>query len=1169
MADDDEEFAYFLPRGIEDFDADENLAAYERDQLRPLNQQTRQANTAGTGTHHERRESDEPTNAAQQAANTGTPTAAAAAQQATAPSSGGSSGSYSGGQYAPRVPPLTASWQASATQPVYTSAAQHAALRSVLEQTQRARLQQQQGGGYGAGTSTPSSTDAILAAYYAQTSNSLSNSNSYYPTPTASPSNAGSSISVGVSGGSSGSSSATPGASPSPDPNNSITQMQFYQQLQLYQQAMLLQQQQQQQAMGGGGAVTSAPSHYTAVPASYTKTLPGMNIVADEPPREEQTADAAAVTRTVNAGPQAAGARRRPLPHNAHAQHSAINNTRTVEPAPAAAPVTAPAALPPPPVQQPSPKPAAVAAGVAPAPAILAAPTSAPAAAGSWASGNSTVLAGSGTLQAHAAPFDSHAKSGSTKSIPVSVIAGTKKENWPKVATVTAAAVVAAAAPPTAAAAPKKTEAQDRHAAKQSKEEARKAAQAAAAAAKAASSAAASSTKGRQATAPAVRPPPAVTIRHIESDEPVPLTAVELSTLPAHHRKNEGKIIPAIPAPTNLPAAQPLATAPATAVTSVPSVPKAHHKFVIPGPSVLQSDNEFDLLADADPDAQSLLDSSSSKADRKKVKKGKRATDPEPEPEEEEVSEETAEQEEEATEAPQEEETEAAEETEEAQHEAAAAEEDEEGEVAEDEEAEEEDTEPAAVSSSSDSDSDAAAAPSALSVSSPSRTPSPSMAVSPTTGLPVPPILRNPSAPANHTRRVSFYAPPTKKQLAAQRAREQPWLANQSWKEQQEKQAAGQSASTTTAASSSSFSATDASGISPPELPERASSVSYPVESVSGLKKRGGGKKKAAKVAPPPKPPEEESESDSEDDSPAASTPIVPSSKPKAAASSLVQHVLTLWAGLSLQYGALRSKSSLQSLMGVGSYLAGVLFGLLWSLLCVVARVHRHAASVLSGDHHLAFCFSFLYLFPYLVSHMTWWAPPWAAPCLWYAFLMQVFCTQGAAWMVAGARVLLPLLFLTEGVSHHALLLELNGGERILAASALAAFKTQEYSRPLFLAVLALQTLSSLLYGQHVAVQWTLLIASLLVIHEQEISPLPMISSSASKGASASAASAKSKGVASSAGGPSSALSAGSDVSPLQDGGASSSGLLGALGAFNRRTRAKAVAQKARRTGRF
>lgn len=157
-----------------------------------------------------------------------------------------------------------------------------------------------------------------------------------------------------------------------------------------------------------------------------------------------------------------------------------------------------------------------------------------------------------------------------------------------------------------------------------------------------------------------------------------------------------------------------------------------------------------------------------------------------------------------------------------------------------------------------------------------------------------------------------------------------------------------------------------------------------------------------------------------------------------------------------------------------------------------------------------------------------------AAPCLWYAFLMQVFCTQSnssSPLLVSLFRVLLPLLFLTGGgtfafrsqfpcwaslvrclpaVSHHSLLLELNGAERLSVALVLSSFKTQEYYRPAFLLSLSLTVLVALTYGARavhcrcdagsfacwlgllgiagssVLVQWCIFVAALLVIHTDD-----------------------------------------------------------------------------------
>jgi hypothetical protein len=248
---------------------------------------------------------------------------------------------------------------------------------------------------------------------------------------------------------------------------------------------------------------------------------------------------------------------------------------------------------------------------------------------------------------------------------------------------------------------------------------------------------------------------------------------------------------------------------------------------------------------------------------------------------------------------------------------------------------------------------------------------------------------------------------------------------------------------------------------------------------------------------------------------------LVKSSTVTAAASSgssKLNDMVALVRGHATTFFGRRGRSIAQMLFAAVSYVLGVLLGLGWTCLCVVLRLHRHAASVLSSDHQLAFCFAFLYLFPSLVRHMVYWAPPWAAPCLWYAFLMQVLCTHspsvgagtgatltngsgatssgsGTPWLVSLSRVVLPLLFLTEGVSHHTLLLQLNGVERLVLAFMLGSVRTAEYVRPIFLCALAVQILLltavlTPVAGAHVVTQWSLILASMVVIHEPDSAAL-------------------------------------------------------------------------------
>ncbi|OQS01097.1 hypothetical protein ACHHYP_01823 [Achlya hypogyna] len=151
--------------------------------------------------------------------------------------------------------------------------------------------------------------------------------------------------------------------------------------------------------------------------------------------------------------------------------------------------------------------------------------------------------------------------------------------------------------------------------------------------------------------------------------------------------------------------------------------------------------------------------------------------------------------------------------------------------------------------------------------------------------------------------------------------------------------------------------------------------------------------------------------------------------------------------------------------------------------LSVLLLVGLHVATYAVGFHRLALrgllvnrsigsCFAFLYLFPLLVQYVIPWAPPWAPVCLWYAFLVQLFCTQGSTAMVATFRILLPLVFLVEGVSHHSFLLDLNGAELLLISFILSALKTGNMCSPVFFLSLSLQCLSAVFLGSELFVQW-------------------------------------------------------------------------------------------------
>ncbi|CAH0518579.1 unnamed protein product [Peronospora belbahrii] len=148
-----------------------------------------------------------------------------------------------------------------------------------------------------------------------------------------------------------------------------------------------------------------------------------------------------------------------------------------------------------------------------------------------------------------------------------------------------------------------------------------------------------------------------------------------------------------------------------------------------------------------------------------------------------------------------------------------------------------------------------------------------------------------------------------------------------------------------------------------------------------------------------------------------------------------------------------------------------------------LVRIHRDAFRVIYTHHHIGFCFAFLYGFPFLVQYVFPWAPPWAPVCLWYAFLVQLFCTNGSTAMVTTFRVILPLVFLIEGISHHSFLLDFNGAELLLTSFIISALKTSNLCSPIFFLSLASQCLLAVFLGSNLIVQWLQLALALYSLH--------------------------------------------------------------------------------------
>lgn len=218
-------------------------------------------------------------------------------------------------------------------------------------------------------------------------------------------------------------------------------------------------------------------------------------------------------------------------------------------------------------------------------------------------------------------------------------------------------------------------------------------------------------------------------------------------------------------------------------------------------------------------------------------------------------------------------------------------------------------------------------------------------------------------------------------------------------------------------------------------------------DKTAGDKKKGsGGKQKKEKRDSPPRSKGESfNVSDISDlDSGVLETPVVSRLEVVKEfmgklSSAILALVIYVTGGFRSAYSYVSSRLNIKGVLGTALYHVESVTAVVFSVLLLLSlhgaswfiRIHRVAFRAILTHRHIGFCFAFLYAFPFLVQYVFPWAPPWAPVCLWYAFLVQLFCTNGPTAMVTTFRILLPLVFLVEGISHHSFLLDLNGTNAI------------------------------------------------------------------------------------------------------------------------------------------
>mmetsp|Transcript_125096 Transcript_125096/g.186872 ORF Transcript_125096/g.186872 Transcript_125096/m.186872 type:complete len:388 (-) Transcript_125096:49-1212(-) len=145
-------------------------------------------------------------------------------------------------------------------------------------------------------------------------------------------------------------------------------------------------------------------------------------------------------------------------------------------------------------------------------------------------------------------------------------------------------------------------------------------------------------------------------------------------------------------------------------------------------------------------------------------------------------------------------------------------------------------------------------------------------------------------------------------------------------------------------------------------------------------------------------------------------------------------------------------------------------------------QLHHSALSMLSKNS-VAFTVFYIYAFPFIVSSLTDDASS-AASIIWYAFLVWFFVNRGQSPSDGNVpslniRLLLPLLFVFEGVCNPKFIVLWNGGERLVLAFVLLSMKSNNFLDWSCFVSLALLIITSVSLGANILVQWAILVMAL------------------------------------------------------------------------------------------
>lgn len=149
-----------------------------------------------------------------------------------------------------------------------------------------------------------------------------------------------------------------------------------------------------------------------------------------------------------------------------------------------------------------------------------------------------------------------------------------------------------------------------------------------------------------------------------------------------------------------------------------------------------------------------------------------------------------------------------------------------------------------------------------------------------------------------------------------------------------------------------------------------------------------------------------------------------------------------------------------------------------------ILRWHLYALASVLLDLRVSIFFGFLYFLPSVLNSVdVGLVPPWTTSCLWYVFLVQFFFCGSSNGFLSFAQVVLPFAFLASSGKAEEVLVQMNGGERLLVAYVLSSVKIGSLNRSLTYISVCVQMLMTFIFGGVVIFHWVVFLIGSATIY--------------------------------------------------------------------------------------